>query len=112
MAACMPPGAVPPGYSPYMPAGYAGHHPGMQVSYPGYAPTAENMLYGGSPYPEAMPAGYGAAADFGYEGNCSDGSCGHAGCGHGHGRGARCRPHHWFIGYDATADWISSGCSH
>ena len=39
--------------------------PGCKTSYPGYAPTAENMLYGGSPYPEVTPAGYGAAADFG-----------------------------------------------
>jgi hypothetical protein len=107
-----PPGGIPQGYSPYMPAGYAAYHPGTQVSYPGYAPTPENMLYGGSPYPEVTPAGYGAAADFGYGGNCSDGSCGHAGCGHGHGRGAHCRPHHWIIGYDATADWISGGRSH
>jgi hypothetical protein len=104
----MPHNALPSGYSPYTPAGYAAHHPGMQVSYPGYAPTPENMLYGGSPFPEVTPAGYGAAADFGYAGDCSDGSCGHAG----HGHGARCRAHHWIIGYDATADWISSGCSH
>jgi len=106
----MPAGAMPPGYSPFMPAGYAGYQPGMQVSYPGYAPTAENMLYGGSPFPEVMPAGYGAAGDMGYagdygEGSCADGSCGHPG------HGARCRPHHWFIGYDATADWISCGKS-
>ena len=110
----IPRGAMPPGYSPSMPAGYAGYHPGMQVSYPGYAPTPENMLYGGSPFPEATPAGYGAAGDMGYAGDfghggdCADRSCGHAG----HGHGARCRAHHWIIGYDATKDWISSGCSH
>jgi hypothetical protein len=111
----MPPGAMPPGYMPYMPSGYAGQHPGMQVSYPGYAPTAENMLYGGSPYPQVMPAGYGAAGGPPGQGYAGDASCGPDGCGPGGGgvgHGGRCRPHHWIFGYDATADWIGSGCSH
>jgi hypothetical protein len=95
---------------------YAAYHPGMQVSYPGYAPTPENMLYGGSPYPQAAmagyatpagynaPAGYEGHADYGYSG-CSDGSCGAGDCGAGC---RRCRPRHWIFGYDTTADWVGT----
>ena len=99
-----------PGQMAYMPAAYAGYGSGMQVAYPGYAATRENMLYGGSPYPQMMPANYGAPADFGHGGGCSE--CGSPGCAGGHGgRHAHCKPHHWIFGYDATADWISGGKS-
>jgi hypothetical protein len=92
-------------YPGYAPAGYAAAPPGMQMAYPGYAPTPENMMYGGSPYPQMMmPGAGGGAGDYGQGGSCE--SCGEAGC-----RGG-CRPHHWIFGYDATADWISSGNRH
>jgi hypothetical protein len=101
-------GAMPTGQTPYMPAGYTGYPHGMQVAYPGYAPTRENMLYGGSPYPQMMPASYGSPADFGYDGGCSE--CGSPGCAAGHcdrSRHGHHKAHHWIIGYDATEDWIS-----
>lgn len=100
--------------------------PPAMLAYPGYAPTPENMLYGGSPYPQMVPAGYDGMAEYGgmaapgsagrYDdygsmagggmaGGCGGAGCGHAGCSH---CGRACRPMHWFIGYDATADWVGA----